>query len=707
MILNSLKISNILSFELIQEFEKAKSTIDFKNDLNILIGSNGSGKSNLVEIINKLFQGHFFEYYYTDDNALFYKSEDKAIKINKERRDQVYNTIFKNFNTPNSPSRIQIEISPDKGDIDNLLNILANLDEFKKFSSQYCDHQLLLNAFNDISKADIRKITNAKYTFEVDNLQSTSKIKFTLISSSIEKKEISLFYSYLIYFNQIQTLIEVVNSYEKKNWPLLKNPFALISSMRQYGGFPNSFSVGTGLNNQIKSLDQNEGSVSAKHYGGTGYIFAITNLRLGQLFRKLIFESGIDRAYKTIENSENILTRINTLLKLNLGFVIKPDNHNIGNDSVMLQIYDNDKIINFEQLSMGQKSIFYLLFAVYGYNIENGLLIIDEPELHLHLSMQKKYFNLLKSICRKENIQIIIATHSSTFIDENTIKNTFRFFKTGNHTSIVNPSIISQTQKNLIKILNYTNSSRIFFSNKVILVEGDSDEYFFNYFYENYITKEIKSNETVEILYIGGKGNFSKFRDFLEIFKIDCFFICDFDNIKEFEIPNKIGIDLQELINKSKSHVISKFTKEKIDKKTTKDGLGLLTQIDSIIGKNFRLTKKDKEDLKSLWIYLIEKQGLKRTHIIEYLNEKEPSLCSKLKKEIDKLYQDKIFILKDGDLEDYLSLPKIKDLTNVIQFCQKDFNSWIEQEKAKGDSSKLAELKKIFEKILNSNESKF
>src|SRR3954466_2058656 len=236
MILNSLKISNILSFELIQEFEKAKSTIDFKNDLNILIGSNGSGKSNLVEIINKLFQGHFFEYYYTDDNALFYKSEDKAIKINKERRDQVYNTIFKNFNTPNSPSRIQIEISPDKGDIDNLLNILANLDEFKKFSSQYCDHQLLLNAFNDISKADIRKITNAKYTFEVDNLQSTSKIKFTLISSSIEKKEISLFYSYLIYFNQIQTLIEVVNSYEKKNWPLLKNPFALISSMRQYGG---------------------------------------------------------------------------------------------------------------------------------------------------------------------------------------------------------------------------------------------------------------------------------------------------------------------------------------------------------------------------------------------------------------------------------------------------------------------------------------
>lgn len=699
MILKALKISNILSYKLLEDFDADQNTIEFKEDLNILIGSNGSGKSNLLEIINKLFQGHFFEYYFINDNALFNKQNEKVIKVNQERKNQVQNTIFKNFNHRESPSHLQIEISPDKGDIENLLNIFSNLAELKTFSEKYCEHQNFLTAFDGITPSDIKNISSAKFKFVVNNTQGVQRIEFQL-NGGTETKENNLLYHYLIYFNQLQTLLEVINLYEGKSWPLMKSPFALISSMRQYGGFTNSFSVGTGLNEQVKSADQNEGNTSAKNYVGTDYIFRITSIKIGQLFRHLVHRSGVESAFKEIESSDNILTKINILLEENLGFTLKLENYNVGNDTIMLEIYKGSEVINFTELSMGQKSIFYLLFAVYGYDIQNGLLIVDEPELHLHVTMQKKYFSILKDVCKKANIQILIATHSSIFIDENTIKNTFRFFKSGNQTSIVCPAVVSQSQKDLIKILTYTNSSRIFFSDNVVLVEGDSDEYFFTYFYENYVKKQIKSDVVIEILYIGGKGNFAKWREFLDLFKINSFFIGDFDNIKEFGVIGKAGIDFKALTEKSKDQIIAKFVKEKIAPKVTKDGTELLKQIDLAIQKDFVFDETDKDSLKSLWVYLLEKQGLKRSHIVDFLKEQgNLVLFDKIKDEIIKLYPQGVFILKDGDLEEYLAIAK--DLTNVISFCQNDFDAWIRKEEALGTASKISELKTIFEKIIN------
>lgn len=702
MILKSLKVSNILSYKLLENFEEAPNTIEFKDDLNILIGSNGSGKSNLLEIVNKLFQGHLFEYYYINDGALFQNQPlEKVIRINQDRKNQVQNTIFKNFNHREEPSLLQIEVLPDKGDIENLLNIFSNLDALKIYASKYCEHQILLDTFNDITSDEINNILPVKFKFSVNNTQANNnnRVHFQLISN-LEKKEDNLFYQYLLYFNQLQTLFEVINLHEGKTWPLMKSPFALISSMRQYGGFASTIGVGTGLNQQVKEVDQNEANASAKNYVGTDYIFRITSIKIGQFFRRLVHQSGIETAFKEIECSDNILTKINTLLKENLGFTLKLENYNPGNDNITLNIYKNSEIIDFTELSMGQKSIFYLLFAVYGYDIKNGLLIIDEPELHLHVTMQRKYFAILKEVRQKDNIQILLATHSSIFIDEITIKNTFRFFKRDNQTSIICPSVVSQSQKDLIKILTYTNSSRIFFSDNVVLVEGDSDEYFFTYFYENYIKSRFKSEIEIEILYIGGKGNFAKWRAFLNLFQINSFFIGDFDNIKEFGIIGKAGIDFKALTEKSKEQIITKFVKEKITSKSTKDGIELLKQIDKIIKNNFVIDEIHKEDLFSLWVYLIEKQGVKRSHIIDYLKEAENfSLFDKIREEIIKLYIEGIFILQDGDLEDYLSISK--DLMNVIKFCQNTFNDWLSDQKLLGASSKVNELENIFTKILN------
>jgi putative ATP-dependent endonuclease of the OLD family len=341
------------------------------------------------------------------------------------------------------------------------------------------------------------------------------------------------------------------------------------------------------------------------------------------------------------------------------------------------------------------------LFTIYGFNIENGLLLIDEPELHLHAAMQKKYFKLLKEVQQKANIQIVIATHSGVFIDECTVKNTFRFAKPHRYSQVTNPQTIDQQQKDLLKILTYTNSSRIFFADKVLLVEGDSDEYFFRFFLDNYYLPRFPKEEAIEILYIGGKNNYEKWKSFLKRFAIPNYFICDLDNIKDFGLIHAAGISLAEITEASKTELISKLFEDKIRSKTTKDGRALFTGIDKFIRNDFVVGEDDKDDLKGLWLYLLDKQGIRRDHFIAYLQKPDNAmLYAKLINEIEKKYEENVFILKQGDLEFYLNLSGHKESAKVIDFCGNHFNAWVEQEEnVDSEKSKLKELVQLFDKI--------
>ncbi|MBI3258177.1 MAG: AAA family ATPase [Ignavibacteriae bacterium] len=616
--ITSMKISNILSYEFLSDFDTAPNTINFNGDLNILIGANGSGKSNLIEIINKLFHQHFFEIYSIDDQALHLAIttndyRDKIIKknatthINHDNK-PIENTLFKNINYASEESLIQIELLPDIEDIGNMLRIQNNFEKLKKFSNKYCVNQDFFENNSMTTKEDIEKVTSASITFRF-RVQYEKHLKFSLINHSSLLGEV-FFYYYLEYFNQLQLLFKLINSNEGGDWTLLKTPFTLISSTRRYDSFQNYLHVGSSINSQLLGVELHERNSSTRIYTDINYIFHLTTIQIGQLYRDLLYDHGAKKVLESINNSDNVLTKINTALKKNLNIEIKLNTINRQPDTILLEIFEGDKRIEFSTLSMGQKSIFYLLFHIYKYETKNGLLVIDEPELHMHTSMQKKYFEILHRACEQSNIQIIIATHSSTFIDENTINSTFRFSKRDNHTSIVNP-IVNNTQKELIQILTYTNSSRIFFSDHVILVEGDSDEYFFSVFFEDFIQRNNITDIDVEILYIGGKGNFTKWRNFLNIFEINSYFICDYDNIKDFGI------------------VKDSFTRSKIDE----------------------------------------------------------------------LYSQNIFILKDGDLEDYLGISKSKKgLESVISFCQNDLDTWKTKETSQ---SKLNELESIFIKILS------
>lgn len=78
----------------------------------------------------------------------------------------------------------------------------------------------------------------------------------------------------------------------------------------------------------------------------------------------------------------------------------------------------NDSILQLTELSSGEQHEVILLFELLFKATENSLVLIDEPEISLHVVWQKEFLNDIKEIIDLKKIDIVIATHSPQIINE-------------------------------------------------------------------------------------------------------------------------------------------------------------------------------------------------------------------------------------------------------------------------------------------------
>jgi len=173
------------------------------------------------------------------------------------------------------------------------------------------------------------------------------------------------------------------------------------------------------------------------------------------------------------------------------------------------KLIDNlDNYISFAELSDGEQSLLSMIFIMYGYDLNHGMIIIDEPEIHFHPQMQRSFSRMIEKINQNIGTQFIVSTYSPLFINESNIGNVYRFSKINGETQIKNPFVsLSADESTLVHLLKFENLSKIFFVNTIIMVEGETDEYFFE-FYLKYLhtLPERKSKITdYEIININGK----------------------------------------------------------------------------------------------------------------------------------------------------------------------------------------------------------
>lgn len=640
--LNKIVIRNVKSF-------KESVETDFNDDFNILIGPNGSGKSNLLDILTICIRQFFLKPYTIgegNDNQGFFKhiSQSQAFGNIQQVLDKFYGDT--------SDSEIIIEFIVKKEDIDNIKMIVQKLSEIKKKLTDFRNG-------NDF-RWQIQQIES----WNADILTEDEVLSYSIINSNIINQESdnkkTLFIQYLNYFEFLLILIRDIPSIGLHTNYLYFSPYR-----------------GADLQNlQANLSNQNFYQVLQTIINATSKsVFSLINLATIYFAEKRrgFEDDATDIGYiQKWQNDEEVKLVSKYLGKLGYSWNLKLVDKNKNIYEIILTKENKDFYIN--QASSGEKEIINFLLGVFAFNINNGIIIIDEPELHLHPRWQNVLLELFIELSTLTKNQFILSTHSPTFINDKSYNHIFRVYKDENNISkeITLKDCDSFKLKDILHIVNSTNNEKIFFADVVIMVEGITDRLIFQKILNEQI-EIIGATRIIEIIEIKGKSNADVFKQFLASLQIPAFFISDLDYV------NEVGTEKIKLLFETNS---KKIKNDVIKNPKSKDGDVLVYAIEkSILSKTI-------DELACIWDY-----------IKSFRRKLRPSLSAAEQALLTQFINDQKnhnnFILSRGDIEDYFPIGfKEKDLVKVINLLKgMDYLDWKAMPEFK-------ELEKIIEEIL-------
>ena len=273
-----------------------------------------------------------------------------------------------------------------------------------------------------------------------------------------------------------------------------------------------------------------------------------------------------------------------------------------------------------EDKGSGIKSLIIIeLFKLYcnTYHKYSSCLIVEEPEVFLHPQARSVLSKKIDQFLDGSNNQTIITTHSEQFLSNFDIKQLTFITKKNNKSEkykiLENDFDEKDFQK--INIITKTENAEMYFADTVILVEG-GEKYILKELFKIYKDDLFLDYNNVSLIKVGGKSFFSIYKKMLEKLGKNVFIFADYDNLKK-EVNDFLTDDLKNLLNKIKG-------------KTS--GLKKYSELD---GQN-------KIDMDT---------------IFEYLKS------------------NKIYILHNGELEDYYKKDKIETLKQENDLSGKEITA--------------------------------
>jgi len=157
------------------------------------------------------------------------------------------------------------------------------------------------------------------------------------------------------------------------------------------------------------------------------------------------------------------------------------------------------------------------------------VILLDEPALNMHITMQKMLLDEILTHNGKSN-QFILVTHSPTLVPPDAITKVSRFFTRQGHSCRValdRGSMGTEEFASLEKELRRSTDVRaLLFSRGVILVEGETEQGAFPVWYEKRFNRSLEQ-ENITVFSVNSDTNFDKYVRFLQQFEIPWAIICD------------------------------------------------------------------------------------------------------------------------------------------------------------------------------------
>jgi len=255
----------------------------------------------------------------------------------------------------------------------------------------------------------------------------------------------------------------------------------------------------------------------------------------------------------------------------------------ITEELFLLNILADEKSRSMKRMGEGFKRLFVILF--YLFHPQYRVILIDEPETHLHPSVIKRFLQILEKGSLKK--QIFLTTHHPTFVQARYLPFIWRITRNKNKSTAVYGFNTKNIDLNrLVQEINDENSG-ILFADKVLLVEGVSDAIFMR----EMINKFYKNDKDIKVVYTSGKGSVDLYATICEV----------------FNIPHSIMLD-NDAINSSSLQKIKKFPKfnkktslqEKIKRLKEEEIFILENDLEQIYPVKYK--KREKKPLTALYV---------------------------------------------------------------------------------------------------------
>ncbi len=253
----------------------------------------------------------------------------------------------------------------------------------------------------------------------------------------------------------------------------------------------------------------------------------------------------------------------------------------INEDLFLINIYADKKIRSIKRIGEGFKRLFVILYYVY--HPQYSIILIDEPEVHLHPSIIKKFLWILEE--KKGDKQIFFTTHHPAFVQARNLTNIWRVMRNENSSTAVYGFYKKDVDLNrFVQEINDENSSMLF-ADKVLLVEGVSDAIFMREMLRRFYKKE----KDIIVIYTGGKGTVDLYSRICDIFYIPYTIMLDNDALLS---PSLLRIKKFPKFNRSDSH------QTKIEKLSENEIFILEKDLEQVYPDRYKT--KDSKPLKAL-----------------------------------------------------------------------------------------------------------
>jgi putative ATP-dependent endonuclease of OLD family len=631
-----IKIENCKSYK-----EPAEIALD--GAFNILVGPNGGGKSNTLDILTITLRHFFLKEYVIhnrEQNFAFFRDIDATESFPNIRR-----SLEPHLDRPSDPVRIVISLVVGESDVANLRALKEHADDFraalKKFrNTPYPDVSIL----DELGKLNLLPGTVVDYEI----------LNYSLQLGDAQKAGFQQYLWTINFFLLLAPEIPITD---------LKPAFAYFSPYRS------AHTQDLRANLSAESFQ----SQLARYANSTSHapssLLKLATLYFGD-FRRGLELAARDIGFTKAWQSNSVVANVDRYLKT-LGYSWDVEVVDRSRNIYELRLTREGRVFSIEQASSGEKEILTFVLGLFALRTSGGLIVIDEPEVHLHPRWQAVLRDLLRELAYDTKNQLLLSTHSPVFINPDTLGFVKRVYmnEVGSTTVASKVASAPEDPKDAWHLLNSHNNERVFFADKVLLVEGIQDRIVFEALL-GLFAKELNYRRVIEIVEVHGKNNFETYQR----------------PLGEIGVPHALIADLDYAANIGPPEVATLFVTDykSIDRrilknKRSEDRETLAQLIEQAVENDRR------DDLKEFWTYV---RGRFRS-LKENLSEAEKAMLARFLSERE---QSSEYVLRLGEIEDYLP-PDAASLAGTIRLVRRpELLRWLAATHNRPTTRELLEL---------------